>query len=68
MLMDVPADYGPVLPTIPIYRTTYVFVPRTDRNLDIKNLDGPQLRELRLGMFELSALREALAITALSAM
>jgi quinoprotein dehydrogenase-associated probable ABC transporter substrate-binding protein len=61
VLMDVPADYGPVLPTIPIYRTTYVFVSRTDKNLKIKSLDDPQLRELRLGVFELSALREALA-------
>jgi quinoprotein dehydrogenase-associated probable ABC transporter substrate-binding protein len=61
VLMDVPADYGPVLPTIPIYRTTYVFVSRTDKNLEIKNLDDPRLRELRLGVFELSALREALA-------
>jgi quinoprotein dehydrogenase-associated probable ABC transporter substrate-binding protein len=61
VLMDVPADYGPVLPTIPIYRTTYVFVSRADKNLEIKNLDDPQLKELRLGVFELSALREALA-------
>jgi len=61
VLMDVPADYGPVLPTIPIYRTTYVLVSRTDKNLEIKNLDDPQLSQLRLGVFELSALREALA-------
>jgi quinoprotein dehydrogenase-associated probable ABC transporter substrate-binding protein len=61
VLMDVPAEYGSVLPTSPIYRTTYVFVSRTDKNLEIKNLDDPQLRELRLGVFELSALREALA-------
>ena len=61
LLMDVPSDYGPVLPTIPIYRTSYVFVSRADRNLTIKNLDDPQLAKLRLGVFELSALREALA-------
>jgi quinoprotein dehydrogenase-associated probable ABC transporter substrate-binding protein len=61
LLMDVPADYGPVLPTIPIYRTTYVFVSRADRDLKIKNLDDPQLAKLRVGVFELSALREALA-------
>ena len=61
LLMDVPSDYGPVLPTIPIYRTTYVFVSRADKNLKINNLDDPQLAKLRLGVFELSALREALA-------
>jgi quinoprotein dehydrogenase-associated probable ABC transporter substrate-binding protein len=61
VLMDVPADYGPVLPTIPIYRTTYVFVSRADRNLKFNNLDDPQLTMLRVGVFELSALRQALA-------
>ena len=61
LLMDVPSDYGPVLPTIPIYRTTYVFVSRADKNLKINNLNDPQLAKLRLGVFELSALREALA-------
>ncbi len=61
VLMDVPADYGPVLPTIPIYRTAYVFVSRADKKLTIKDLDDPQLKQLHLGVFELSALREALA-------
>jgi quinoprotein dehydrogenase-associated probable ABC transporter substrate-binding protein len=61
VLMDVPADYGPVLTTIAIYRTTYVFVSRTSSRLSIKNLDDPQLKHLRLGVFELSALRQALA-------
>ena len=61
VLMDVPADYGPVLPTIPIYRTTYVFVSLADKNLKFKDLDDPSLKALRVGVFELSALREALA-------
>ncbi|MGO9133501.1 MAG: quinoprotein dehydrogenase-associated putative ABC transporter substrate-binding protein [Methylovirgula sp.] len=61
VLMDVPADYGPVLPTIPIYRTTYVFASLADRHISLKNLDDPQLKKLRVGVFELSALRQALA-------
>jgi quinoprotein dehydrogenase-associated probable ABC transporter substrate-binding protein len=61
LLMDMPADYASLLTTVPIYRTTYVFVYRNDSGLEIKGLDDPALRKLRIGVFETSALREVLA-------
>jgi quinoprotein dehydrogenase-associated probable ABC transporter substrate-binding protein len=61
VLMDMPADYESLLTTIPIYRTTYVFAYRADRGIKIKNLDDPTLKKLKIGVFETSALREALA-------
>jgi quinoprotein dehydrogenase-associated probable ABC transporter substrate-binding protein len=61
LLMDMPADYEPLLTTVPIYRTTYVFAYRNDSGIEIKGLDDPALRKLRIGVFETSALREVLA-------
>ena len=60
LLMDMPTNYQDTLSTVPIYRTTYVFVSRSDEKLSIKSLDDPRLRQLRLGVFQISALREAL--------
>jgi quinoprotein dehydrogenase-associated probable ABC transporter substrate-binding protein len=60
LLLDMPTNYQDTLSTVPIYRTTYVFVSRTDEKLTIKNLDDPRLRQMRLGVFQISALREAL--------
>ncbi len=61
VLMDMPADYESLLTTVPIYRSTYVFAYRSDRGIAIKNLDDPELKKLKVGVFETSALREALA-------
>ncbi len=61
VLMDMPADYESLLTTFPIYRTTYVLAYRADRGLHIKDLDDPILKKLKIGVFETSALREALA-------
>ncbi|MGH8199479.1 MAG: quinoprotein dehydrogenase-associated putative ABC transporter substrate-binding protein [Steroidobacteraceae bacterium] len=60
LLLDMPTNYQDTLSTVPIYRTTYVFVSRSDEKLAIKSLDDPRLRQLRLGVFQISALREAL--------
>lgn len=60
-LMDVPADYQAALTTIPIYKTTYVFASRSDRNYHFKDLSDPALRKLKVGVYELSALRQSLA-------
>ncbi|HEX4268383.1 MAG TPA: quinoprotein dehydrogenase-associated putative ABC transporter substrate-binding protein [Steroidobacteraceae bacterium] len=60
LLLDMPTNYQDTLSTVPIYRTTYVFVSRSDEKLSIKGLDDPRLRQLRLGVFQISALREAL--------
>jgi ABC-type amino acid transport substrate-binding protein len=39
-----------VLTTVPYYRSTYVFVSRQDRGIQIKSLLDPQLATLRIGM------------------
>ena len=36
--------------TSPYYRSTYVFVTRADRNLDIASYDDPRLRSLKIGV------------------
>lgn len=39
-----------LLPTQPYYRSAYVFVTRADRHLDIRSLDDPNLRHLKIGV------------------
>jgi quinoprotein dehydrogenase-associated probable ABC transporter substrate-binding protein len=61
ILIDMPDHDQDLLSTVPIYRTTYVLVWRTNENLAIKSLDDARLKQLRLGVFQISALREALS-------
>jgi hypothetical protein len=61
VMLDMPSDSDDVLTTAPLYRTTYVFVSRADRNLHFKNLDDPRLKTLKIGVYETSAIREALS-------
>jgi quinoprotein dehydrogenase-associated probable ABC transporter substrate-binding protein len=61
ILIDMPDHDEDLLSTVPIYRTSYVLVWRTNENLTIKNLDDARLKQLRLGVFQISALREALS-------
>jgi quinoprotein dehydrogenase-associated probable ABC transporter substrate-binding protein len=61
ILLDFPADYEGLLTTTPIYRSTYVFATREDSNIRIKDFDDPQLKALRLGAFQHSGMRLALA-------
>jgi len=51
VLIGVPTDYDLVLTTKPYYRTTYVLTYRLDQNIDIKSLDDPILKKLRIGMY-----------------
>ncbi len=60
VVMDVPANYGPMLTTTPVYKTTYVLAWRADKGLDVASLDDPQLAKLKIGVFQHSGLREAL--------
>ncbi len=60
LLMDMPVHAAGMLPTMPLYRTTYVLVWRNDEHLAIKSLSDPALKRLRLGVFQISALRQAL--------
>jgi quinoprotein dehydrogenase-associated probable ABC transporter substrate-binding protein len=62
VLMDVPSDYQAALTTTPLYRTTYVLAYRSDKGIaPFKNLDDPRLKSLKIGVYETSGLREALA-------
>jgi quinoprotein dehydrogenase-associated probable ABC transporter substrate-binding protein len=61
VMLDMPVDSDDVLTTSALYRTTYVLAYRSDRGLKIKNLDDPQLKRLKVGVYETSAIREALA-------
>lgn len=61
VMIDMPVDYEALLTTKPIYRTTYVLAYRSDRRLSIKSLDDPALKTLKVGVYETSGLRSALA-------
>lgn len=61
LLIDIPVDLSGVLATEPIYRSTYVFAYRENSGIHIKSLADPALRKLRVGVYETSGLREALA-------
>lgn len=61
LLVDIPVGLTGVLMTEPIYRSTYVFAYRKDSGIHIKSLADPALRKLRVGVYETSGLRQALA-------
>ena len=61
LMMDMPLDSERVLTTEAIYRTTFVLAYRDDRNLSFKNLDDPRLKKLKIGVYQTSAMREALS-------
>jgi quinoprotein dehydrogenase-associated probable ABC transporter substrate-binding protein len=61
VMIDIPANYGSLLTTNPIYRTTYVLAFRNDKGIDIKSLDDPKLKELKIGVFQTSGIRDVLA-------
>jgi quinoprotein dehydrogenase-associated probable ABC transporter substrate-binding protein len=50
IVLGVPASMDLLLVTAPYYRSTYVFVYRTDRGLSITSFDSPELRQLRIGV------------------
>lgn len=50
VVMSVPSTLERVRPTRPYYRSSYVFVTRRDRGLDIRSFDDPRLRDLRIGI------------------
>jgi quinoprotein dehydrogenase-associated probable ABC transporter substrate-binding protein len=61
VMLDMPLDSEDVLTTSALYRTTYVLAYRNDRGINIRSLDDPRLKTLRVGVYETSAIREALA-------
>jgi len=54
VLMGVPSAYRDALTSEPYYRSTYVFLWRRDRNLQIRSLNDPALHKLRIGVHVVS--------------
>jgi mxaJ protein len=50
VVLGVPASFELALTTSPYYRSSYVFVSRKDRHLDIRSFDDPDLRKLKIGV------------------
>jgi len=61
VMFDMPANYGRLLTTFPVYKTPYVLVYRNDRGLELTGLDDPKLKDLKIGVFQTSGIRAALA-------
>ena len=50
VVMGVPAHYDLVENTRPYYRSTYVFVSKRDRNLQLRSIEDPRLKQLTIGV------------------
>ena len=50
IMIGAPQGYDLVRTTKPYYRSTYVFVYRKDKGFQIKSLDDPMLKKLRIGV------------------
>jgi quinoprotein dehydrogenase-associated probable ABC transporter substrate-binding protein len=59
--MDMATDTEGAVVLTPLYRSTFVLAYRNDLGLSIKSLDDPALKKLRVGVFQVSAIRQALA-------
>lgn len=49
-VIGVPSGFEMALTTEPYYRSTYVFVSRSDSNLNVESLDDPVLKNLKIGV------------------
>ena len=61
VMFDTPSNYERLLTTFPVYKTTYVLVYRNDKGLELTGLDDPKLKDLKIGVFQTSGIRAALA-------
>jgi len=60
--LDMASDTEGAVVTTPLYRSTFVFAYRSDKGIGaFKSLDDPKLQTLRIGVFQVSAARQALA-------
>ena len=50
VVMGVPSSFELALTTSSYYRSSYMFVSRSDRKLNIQSFDDPRLRTLRIGV------------------
>lgn len=60
--MDMAADTEGAVLTAPLYRSTFVLAYRSDKGYGkFRSLNDPRLQNLRIGVFQMSAARQALA-------
>ena len=59
--MNMASDTEGAAVLAPLYRSTFVLAYRSDKGIHIKNLDDPALKKLRIGVFQVSAIRQALS-------
>lgn len=59
--LDMASDTEGAEVLTPLYRSTFVFAYRNDKGYHFKNLDDPKLGGLKIGVFQVSAVRQALA-------
>ena len=50
LVIGVPSSFEMALTTSPYYRSSYVFVYRKDRRLNIRSFDDPILRKIKIGV------------------
>jgi mxaJ protein len=50
VLVGVPVQFRPVLTTSAYYSSSYVFVTRKDRHLNLNSFDDPRLRKMKIGV------------------
>lgn len=50
VVLGVPSGFDEASVTRPYYRSTYVFISRSDRHLHITSFDDPRLRTLKIGV------------------
>ena len=60
VVMGVPSGFDGTEATRPYYRSTYVFITRSDRHLAISSFDDPRLRKLRIGVHILGEQNDSL--------
>lgn len=60
VLLDMPVSFEGIITTNPVYKTTYVLAWRSDRGIEINDLDDERLKALKIGVFQTSGLRTAL--------
>jgi quinoprotein dehydrogenase-associated probable ABC transporter substrate-binding protein len=60
--MNMASDTEGAIVTKPLYRSTFVFAYRNDKGFGtFKSMDDPRLDKLRIGVYQVSAVRQALA-------
>ncbi|MEP6484386.1 MAG: quinoprotein dehydrogenase-associated putative ABC transporter substrate-binding protein [Rudaea sp.] len=59
--MDMASDTEGAITTAPLYRSTFVFAYRNDRGFHFDSFSDKSLQKLRIGVFQVSAIRQAMA-------